>query len=109
MEQYLKLIKKELIKNEFGQQMPIETITTVIANSKSVTRSEFYAAMDTFLPEIVFVVKGYEYDGQQEVETEDGKRYKVIRTYRGGDGRANEIKRRQSMFENVELICQSKT
>lgn len=84
-----------MTKNEFGQQVPIETERTVIAESKSITRTEFYSAMERFTPEVVFVVRGYEYEGETVVEDEQGKRYDVIRTY-------------QVDFENMELTCQSK-
>lgn len=94
MEQYLKLVKQTLQNNEFGQPIPTETIRTVIADSKSVTRTEFYQAIEKFRPEVVFVIRGYEYEGETVVEDEQGKRYNVIRTY-------------QTEFEDMELTCQS--
>lgn len=95
MEQYLTLIKRTFVKNGLGQQIPVEERTIVIARTESVTRTEFYQAMDKFTPTIIFVIRGYEYEGQEEVETEDGKVYKVIRSYR-------------TDFENIELTCQYK-
>lgn len=96
MEQYLTLIQRTFSKNELGQQIPIETRTRVMAKEQSVTRSEFYSAMDKYTPTIVFEIRGYEYDGQEEVETEDGKRFKVIRSYR-------------TDYEDVELTCEYKS
>ena len=89
----LTLIKLEFIEDEIGNQTPIETRKTVLCNVKSVGRNEFYSAATAGLrPSIVFVMHGYEYNGEQQVEFE-GVRYKVIRTY-------------STNFEEVELTCE---
>jgi len=89
----LVLIAQEFVEDEIGNQTPIETRKTVLCNVKSVGRNEFYSAATAGLrPSIVFVIHGYEYDGEQVVEFE-GARYNVIRTY-------------STDFEEVELTCE---
>lgn len=89
----LTLIKQEFIEDEIGNQTPSETRKTVLCNVKSVGRNEFYSAATAGLqPSIVFVIHGYEYDGEQVVEFE-GTRYNVIRTY-------------STDFEEIELTCE---
>lgn len=89
----LVLIAQEFTEDEIGNQVPIETRRTVLCNVKSVGRNEFYSAATAGLrPSIVFVIHGYEYDGEREVEFESVK-YRVIRTY-------------SVSFEEVELTCE---
>lgn len=95
MEQYLTLIKQVYTVNDLGQEISTNTETVVIAKSKSVTRLEFSSLMDKFAPEIVFIIKGYEYSGERLVKDEEGNLYDVIRTYRAD-------------FEEMELTCQFK-
>lgn len=93
MEIYLKLIKRVAQPNEYGQSIMVETEKTVYAKAKSVSRSEFYQAGDRYTPEVVFEIRGYEYDGERQCEDEQGKRYDIIRTYK-------------TDFENMEITCQ---
>ena len=80
-------------EDEWGNQVPVETRKPVLCNIKSIGRNEFYnAAMNGLKPSIIFVIHGYEYEGEQEVEFE-GEIYKVIRTYATG-------------FEEIELTCE---
>lgn len=66
--------------------------STVWANVKSVTRSEFYAAnMAGIKVDIVFEVHAEDWNNQQEV-TYSTKTYEVIRAYQKGLG-------------TVELMC----
>ena len=89
----LTLIRQEYQEDEIGNRIPVETRTTILCVLKSVGRSEFYNAAVTGLrPEIVFVIHGYEYNGEQYVEFE-GVRYRVIRTY-------------SEDFEEMELVCE---
>lgn len=89
----LTLIAQTMGEDEIGNQTPTETRKTVLCNVKSVGRNEFYSAATAGLrPSIVFVIHGYEYDGEQVVEFE-GTRYNVIRTY-------------STDFEEVELTCE---
>ena len=57
----------------------------IFCGIRSVTRSEFYQANATgYTPSMVFVLADY-YDYEEETLVEyDGKRYRVIRTYRTG-------------------------
>jgi len=87
------LIKQSYQEDEWGNQVPVETRKPVLCNIKSIGRNEFYnAAMTGLKPSIIFVIHGYEYEGEQEVEFE-GEIYKVIRTYATG-------------FEEIELTCE---
>ena len=92
----LTLISQTITEDEIGNQIPVETETVVLCGLKSVGRNEFYSAAVTGLkPELVFVIHGYEYNGEQEVKFE-GNRYRVIRTY-------------LTDFEEVELTCERVT
>ena len=89
----LVLIAQGFSDDEIGNQIPIETRKTVLCNVKSVGRNEFYSAATSGLkPSIVFVIHGYEYNGEQKVEFE-GVKYNVIRTY-------------STDFEEIELTCE---
>lgn len=89
----LTLVKQTFVSNEIGNQIPVETEITVLCGIKSVARNEFYSAATTGIkPSIVFIIHGYEYNGQQIVEFE-GVRYRVIRTY-------------ATSFEELELTCE---
>lgn len=89
----LTLIRQEIVKDDIGNQIPKEIETTVLCGLKSVGRNEFYSAAVTGLkPELIFVIHGYEYNGEKIVKFE-GKRYRVIRTY-------------MTDFEEIELICE---
>jgi SPP1 family predicted phage head-tail adaptor len=89
----LTLISQIITEDAIGNQVPVETETVILCGLKSIGRAEFYNAAATGLkPELVFVVHGYEYTGQQVVKFE-GAGYKVIRTYANG-------------FEELELTCE---
>lgn len=89
----LTLIGQTYTEDEIGNQIPVETETVVLCGLKSVGRTEFYNAAATGLkPELIFVIHGYEYKGEQIVKFE-GTRYRVIRTY-------------ATDFEEVELTCE---
>lgn len=97
----LTLIRQTIPKDSNGNPLtdgignPIinEVKTVILCGLKSVSRNEFYnAAAAGLKPEIVFVVHGYEYNGERIVEFEDN-RYRVIRTY-------------MTDFEEVELVCE---
>lgn len=89
----LTLIDIKYIEDEIGNQMPSETKTIILCDKKSVTRNEFYnASIAGLKPQVVFIVHGYEYNGETNVEFE-GQRHKVIRTY-------------QLNFEEMEIICE---
>lgn len=86
------LIDRSFI-NDGLQDIPQETKQTVLCKVQSIKRYEFYKMREAGMsPEIAFVVKGYEYNGQDTVEYLN-QRYKVARTY-------------QADFEEIELICE---
>ena len=62
-----------------------ETSRDVFCAVRSIGQAEFYEAnARDFYPEMKFVLADYlEYDGEQLVEY-NGKRYRVLRTYRAG-------------------------
>ena len=80
----LTLIGQRIEEDEIGNQIPVETETTILCGLKSVGRAEFYdAAASGLRPELVFVIHAYEYGGERVVKFE-GVRYNVIRTYQTG-------------------------
>lgn len=75
-----------------GDQVEVETKTTVYCNKKSVRQSEFYQAMAIGLkPEFMFQVRIMDYSGQEWLYY-DNKKYQIIRTYTKND-------------EIIELVC----
>jgi len=77
----LTLIGEETVYDEYGIPKKEEKRTTVLCKVQSVGRNEFYGAATSGLkPEVVFIIHGYEYNGEKEVEFE-GEKYRVIRTY----------------------------
>lgn len=76
-------------EDESGVRRPIPaTPREVFAETRSVTRSEFYqAGRAGYKPEFVFSVFAAEYNGESALEYKD-ETYAVYRTYRrsGGDG-----------------------
>lgn len=89
----LVLIGETFERDQYGNQVPVETRNPILCKLMSVGRQEFYAAAQSGLkPELVFVIHAYEYNGERKVEFE-GSQYNVVRTYRTG-------------FEEMELICQ---
>lgn len=89
----LTLIGEETVYDEYGIPKKEEKRTTVLCKVQSVGRNEFYGAATSGLkPEVVFIIHGYEYNGEKEVEFE-GEKYRVIRTY-------------STDFEEIELTCE---
>ena len=87
------LLKQDHVQDDIGNWQPVLVPKPVLCALKSVTRNEFYSAAQAGLrPERVFVIHGYEYEGEQEVEFE-GERYRVVRTY-------------SVSFEELELTCE---
>ncbi|RBP89395.1 SPP1 family predicted phage head-tail adaptor [Cytobacillus firmus] len=89
----LTLIEQVYGSDNIGNQIPSEKKTTILCDSKSVSRAEFYnAANNGMKPTRIFLIHKFEYDEQQKVEFE-GKRYDVIKTYKVNS-------------EEIELTCQ---
>lgn len=87
----------ELIKISHSDDPEViitETSRTLLANKKSVVRSEFYQAFANNLkPTIIFEIHAFEYENEQKLRHE-GQDYLIIRTY-------------SKNSEILELICQA--
>ena len=81
----LTLITRTLGKNADGLPVYTETRRDVFCGLRSIGQQEFYQSHATdFRPEIKFVLADYlEYNGETLAEY-DGRRYRIIRTYRTG-------------------------
>ena len=89
----IKLVKITYENNEYGDPKRKSTKRQVFANKKSIRQSEFYqAAVSDFRPELMFIVRYIDYEGEEELIYND-KQYNIIRTYSTQD-------------EFIELICQ---
>lgn len=87
------LITPKYIEDEYGQQVQApDSEITLLCKTRSIGRQEYYMAGQNGLkPEVIIVIKGYEYDNQQELIYKN-KRYYVERTY-------------STEFEEIELTC----
>lgn len=76
------LISPNYTTDELNNQIPGEpTINTILCYEKAITRNEFYsAAVADLKPEVILVVKKYEYNGERKLEYENTK-YHVMKTY----------------------------
>ena len=89
----ISLITVTTTENELGDTIEVSTERQVFADKQSVRQSEFYQAAATGLrPELMFVVRTIEYNGETRLKYND-KEYSIIRTY-DKDG------------ELPELVCQ---
>jgi len=89
----ISLITVTTTENELGDTIEVSTERQVFADKQSVRQSEFYQAAATGLrPELMFVVRTIEYNGETRLKYND-KEYSIIRTY-DKDG------------ELTELVCQ---
>lgn len=87
------LIRESITYDDLGNAAKTTEEIPVLCSVQSVGRNEFYSAANAGLkPELVFVVKNYEYQGEPNVKF-DGQKYRVIRTYTTG-------------FEEIELTCE---
>lgn len=89
----IKLISVATTENSMGDVIETPTEREVFADKQSIRQTEFYQAAATGLrPELMFVVRSVDYDGEQKLK-HNNKEYTIIRTY-DKDG------------ELIELICQ---
>lgn len=89
----VKLISVATAENDIGDPVEVPVEREVFADKQSIRQSEFYQAAATGLrPELMFVVRSVDYNGEQKLKYND-KEYAVIRTY-DKDG------------ELTELVCQ---
>jgi head-tail adaptor len=78
--------------DDYGGEKKTYTDTTVYADKKSITRSEFYASTaNNIKVSIAFTVRAEDYAGQ-EIILSAAKTYKVLRSY-------------QKDLSTVELVC----
>lgn len=81
----VQLITISRARDDLGDYTETETRKQVFAEARSVGQKEFYEAQAAgSKPDGKFIIWWDEYDGQQELEN-DGKRYRIIRTYKNGD------------------------
>ena len=85
MTEILTLIQRTVARDDQGDPAIRETSRVVLCGVRSIGQQEFYQASATdFHPELKLVLADYlDYQDEQLVEY-DGRRYRVIRTYRTG-------------------------
>lgn len=100
----LKLISRVVDKDEIGNDVVTEIEKVVLCKIADIGQSEFYNAKVSGLkPNIKFILKSFEYEGEKEVIFRDSK-YKVTRTYSIGyeeEGYKNRLR-----FDEIELTCE---
>lgn len=98
------LVKTILTEDEYGNETEQEEITKILCKVADIGQQEFYNASVTDLrPELKFIIKSFEYNGEKKVVFDDQK-YKVIRTYTVGkeeEGYKNRLR-----FDELELTCE---
>lgn len=88
----IEIVSLDIIVDDNGFETSTEVKTEVFADKKSVRSSEFYEAQKLgYKLSVMFVIKPYEYNGQEYIYYENEK-YKVERTY-------------EKDTEKLELIC----
>ena len=100
-DQIIKLVKKTVTSNEYGDHVATETVRTVFAEERSVRQSEFYqAAAVGKKPEVAFVLADYlDYQDEQIVRfkprwSQVELDFRVLRTYQ--NDKTNEM----------EIVCE---
>lgn len=77
----INLISRTFTSDTIGQQVATETIKTVVAELKSINRSEWVAAHQVgYNPVVAAIVSAFDYNNEEIVEI-DSERYVVYRTY----------------------------
>ena len=77
----INLISMTFTSDTIGQQVATETIKTVVAELKSINRSEWVAAHQVgYNPVVTAIVSAFDYNNEEIVEI-DSERYVVYRTY----------------------------
>jgi len=83
--QVIYLIGVEIIEDEIGNQIEVETERQVFANEMSVSQGEYYnAAAAGLRPAKLFEIYSFEYAGEAKVK-HNGIKYRVIRTESRGE------------------------
>lgn len=77
----INLISRTFTSDTIGQQVATETIKTVVAELKSINRSEWVAAHQVgYNPVVTAIVSAFDYNNEEIVEI-NSERYVVYRTY----------------------------
>jgi SPP1 family predicted phage head-tail adaptor len=77
----INLISRTFTSDTIGQQVATETIKTVVAELKSINRSEWVAAHQVgYNPVVTAIISAFDYNNEEIVEI-DSERYVVYRTY----------------------------
>lgn len=81
----ISLISRTFTSDAIGQQIATETVHTVVAELKSINRSEWVAAkQNNYNPVVIASICEFDYNGEEIVEL-DSERYVVYRTHPGKD------------------------
>lgn len=92
-DEQIHLITQTFSKDDMGQAIANEQKELRWASTQSIARGEFYkAAISKFQPELSFVIRKFEYEGQRYIEYNE-ERYKLIRVY-------------SDDVELIELVCE---
>ena len=85
MDDLIYLIKESYTQDEIGQKVPNETVRTVWASIRSVTRAEWRdGGQNGLQPQLVAVTPAVNYEREKIVQIGDGEsaeRYGIYRTY----------------------------
>lgn len=77
----INLISRTFTSDTIGQQVATETIKTVVAELKSINRSEWVAAHQVgYNPVVTAIISAFDYNNEEIVEI-NSERYVVYRTY----------------------------
>ncbi len=81
----INLISRTFVTDEIGQQIATEVSRSVVAELKSINRSEWMAArQNNYNPVTIASICEFDYNGEEIVEI-DSERYVVYRTHPGKD------------------------
>lgn len=81
----IELIAVEVVEDEIGNQIEIETPRQVFANEMAVNQAEFYnASIAGLKPERMFEIYSFEYGGETTL-SHNGIKYRIIRTETRGE------------------------
>lgn len=89
------LIGKTITKNEYKQEIEVDTRTEIFAQKEDISQSEYYKGGEAGLkPEFRLKTAIIDYNGEREVEL-DSMKYGIYRTYERDE-------------DYIELYCERK-
>lgn len=81
MDDVIKLVAKEFVKNEYGVARETRTYREIFCQIHSITRQEFFdAGRNGLNPAFMFTTAAVNYNGESLLEYQ-GKTYSIYRTY----------------------------